>query len=238
MSRTFSASANSLFQKMQIILENRATPVVEAHRDDFYELDRETLQSMFAPGIKLLWLLHPHGTHLGEVGILHPDHSQMNAALKTYSASHAENRMELHLIEVMDHSPGSEIKTNIRQISLSQGLALFRPAATRYAMRGDALTKDGASIASISVKFGSPFGLARGFRTHIVSEAELSKIDAIAASLHAGRMAAERSGMFMNELGCVVNGRPFEALYPAAEISSVAQGQYAYEVRARERQAA
>ncbi len=238
MTRTYSAPANILFQKMQSILEDRATPLVEAYHGDFYDLDRDTLQSLFAPGMKLLWLLHPCGTHLGEVGILHPDHSHMHAAVKTYRDSHVANRTELHLIEIQDSLQGGEVNASIRQVSLDAAMSLFRPAATRYAMRGDVLTKDLAGVASIAVKAGNPLGPDQGYRTHITSERALSRLDAIAASIHARRIAADRSGQFSAELSCMVNGCDFDEIYPKVQIAPVVQGAFSPGVHARERQAA
>ncbi len=223
---------------MQAILEDRATPIVEAYQADFYDLDREALQSLFAPGMKLLWLLHPCGTHLGEVGILHPDHSQMHAALKTYRGSHMASRMELHLIELQEQAPGGDVGANIRQITLDAGFSMIRSAGTRYAMRGDALTKDGLAIASISVKAGNPFGPGRGYRTHVGSHDVLSKMDAIAARMHACQIAAERAGQFTSELACLVNGSAFDEQYPPIHISPVIQGRFAPVAHPRERQAA
>lgn len=233
-------SANHLFREMQKIVESRPTPLVEAYHSDFYKIDREILGSLIAPGGQLLWLLHPCGTHLGEVGILQGKDSYMSAVLKTYSTSYEAERLELYSISLADQAAGGQFKTIVRPITIEAGQSLLRATTGRYTMRNESLTKGGEAIATVSVRLGDPIRSESGYMTQIVSGKPMSRLDAIAAGMHANRIAATLAGRFVRELSCTVNGQPFDALYPRVEITPVVRGDLApaEHVAVRERQAA
>lgn len=216
---SLTTSADLLYREMQKIFESRPAPLTESCIEDFYKLDREALGAAIAPGGKWLWLLHPSGTHLGEVGILPEADSVMSAALKTYGASHAKDSLALYSISLAKDVVDGRFKAAVRPITIEAGQSQLRSSSGQYRMQKEALLKEGKSIATVSVRANEFFRPDRGYSASIVSEAPLSRLDAIAARTYANRIAATMAGRFVSDVTCTVDGEAFDESFPPIVIA-------------------
>lgn len=221
------AHAQDLYEAMQQVLEDRDTPVVESHLSDFYEHDRASVANQFAPNSRYLWLLHPHGTHFGRIGVLPADDTYMFSALQAYTNAFAPHRMEVHMIDV--DALGA---ARIRLSSFREGME----ACSRrdYSIEGNKLsavvTHRGSStqVGHIAIKqyaegpgvYAATMAITTGGRPgreHLIALAQVGY-----------RMAAKATGSLFSKVSLVtIDGVPVDEAIPELQVKEATPGQFA-----------
>lgn len=236
---TLDKQATAMFDAMQRVLEDRSKPIVEAYTKDFYQLDRDRVAALFAPGGEYLWLLHPCGTHFGMIGILPAERTSMAAVIDTYAGSYAAERMEMHHIQVDANG-----ETSMKQVRMWEATNLIQARATKFLMRGCTLYSRGKwqhpdgdiPLAQVSVKVTS----RQGDHTYISKvdsgDRPLTRLQALAATMHAEMAATKLSDLFLKCQERLVNGVDLDTLFPAANIPETEPGKYAPSKPERERE--
>lgn len=217
-----STQAVALFDKMQRIVEARATPVIESYHKDFYEYDRLILADKFSANARYLWLIHPCGSHLGRIGVV-PDHrDMMKAVLNCYANAHAPERMELNFIET--NAMG---QARIRKINFEDGHKLLQQKD--YHTQGNALMHGENRVALIDVKLasGRPGEYAGYVNITSAGAQSLNRQEMIAAVMTSAAMVADQSGSLFTAIKSIqIDGKDADDVLQVIDIPEVVQGQY------------
>ena len=62
-------SASAMFERMKTIVEAPGYKLLQGYKSDFYEHDRDTILSQYAPESTYLWVVRENGTHLNRLGV-------------------------------------------------------------------------------------------------------------------------------------------------------------------------
>ena len=219
---SYDTKASELFDKMQQIIEDRKTPLLQSYQKDFYKLDRDNISKSFAENTRYLWLVHNSGTHMGRVGVLPDEKEWMQAVLNTYGKPDRPESVEIYSISI-----NANCDAKLKQLSLGEARRFMEKKD--YTIDGQNLKKGHENISYLSLELTRDNGFESSGTIQINTNGErnLSREELVANSMISAHLVEKKTGsLFSRAKNIFVNGKDIDTLLPILKMGEVTVGKY------------